>query len=514
MLVRRVAPATFALIVIALLLVAAAGVARFSGLQRMVVWHDEVFSVIRVLGFDHGTVRRSLFSGNDDLSPVQVLRFQTPDPALDWSDTWRALTGHPEHPPLFFLLSRLSVELSEHTILGIRATSALLSLLLFPAIAWLARELYGRGPAPWLALILVAVAPLHLLYAQEARQYALWSVLIAASSAALLRALRRDSTTSWSLYALLLTLSLYTQLLSALLLVTHLVYVGWRGFRENDLKRETVKHLGYAVTAALVVFLPWLLVIIEGYAAMQQFTHWMSQIVSPHRLAWIWLKHLSRPFVDLPGQPWTELLLVPVILAIVLRGRGAQSQKLLWTMLLIWVLGLLSPDLLLGGRRTLESRYLMPVFLASELLLVGALNDYWNGGVRSRWVGIVLVVLLSIAGLLSQWHILQADTWWTKSYSAGNAELARMINRTERPVVLVDVGDANLGEVISLSYLLDEKVRLRIQTDYTAYDPPADATALFALTPGASLKRTLDPDYRFERLSGSWQWYRVIRRHL
>ncbi|MEJ2403704.1 MAG: glycosyltransferase family 39 protein [Candidatus Thiodiazotropha sp.] len=512
MFVRRVAPATLALIVIASLLVAAAGAARFYGLQRMVVWHDEVFSVIRVLGFDHGTVRRSLFAGEHDLNAVQVLHFQTPDPALGWSDTWRALTGHPEHPPLFFLLSRLSVELSESTILGIRATSALLSLLLFPAVAWFARELYGRGAAPWLALILVAVAPLHLLYAQEARQYALWSVLIAASSAALLRALRRDSVANWSLYALLLTLALYTHLLSALLLVVHLVYVGWQGFRENNLQRETAKHLGYAVAAALVLFLPWLLVIIDGYTAMQHFTHWMSQTVSLDRLAWIWLKHLSRPFVDLPEQTWTEWLLVPVILAIVLRGRGAPKQKLLWAMLLIWVLGLLSPDLLFGGRRTLESRYLMPVFLASELLLVGALNDYWNGSVRSRWIGILLLVLLSTAGLLSQWRILHADTWWTKSYSAGNVELARLINHTERPVVLVDVGDANLGEVISLSYLLDTKVRLRIQTDYSAYDPPPDVTALFALNPGDSLKRRLDPDYRFEPLAGSWQWYRLVTR--
>ncbi len=513
MVARRVAPATLTLISIAVLLVSAAGFARFFGLDRMVVWHDEVFSVIRVLGFDHAEVRHSLFSGGEYLNAAQVLRFQAPDPALGWSDTWRALLGHPEHPPLFFLLARLSVEPGEFTAIGIRATSALLSLLLFPAFAWWARELYGRGPAPWLALVLLAVSPLHLLFAQEARQYALWSVLIAASSAALLRALRCDSNSSWSLYALLLSLALYTHLLSGLLLGAHLVYVGWRGFRGNDLQRKTLRHLGLAVTAALLAFLPWLMVIIDGYAAYQQFTHWMSHTVSMQRLMWIWLQHFSRPFIDLPGHAWPALLLVLVILAILRHAPREGSKKLLWTMLLIWVLALLLPDLLLGGRRSLESRYLMPAFLAIEMLLVGAMSDYWQGGVGSRRIAIVLLALLSAGGLLSQWQILHADTWWTKSYSAGNAALARTINRTERPVVLVGAGDPNLGEIISLSYRLKPKVRLRIQTDYADYDPPTDATALFALSPGVSLRRHLDPDFLFEQLPGNRQWYRIEHRH-
>ncbi|MET0052406.1 MAG: glycosyltransferase family 39 protein [Candidatus Thiodiazotropha sp.] len=504
--------ATRTLISIALLLVTVAGFARFYDMQRMIVWHDEVFSVIRVLGFDHAAVRHSLFAGGEDLNAAQVLRYQSPDPALGWSDTWQALRGHPEHPPLFFLLARLSVEPGEQTVLGIRATSALLSLLLFPALAWWARELFGRGPAPWLALVLLALSPVHLLFAQEARQYALWSVLIAASSAALLRALRSDSACNWSLYALLMSLALYTHLLSGLLIAVHLIYVGWRGLGDKDLQRSTLRHLGYAITAALVAFLPWMLLIVDGYAALQQFTQWMSQTVSTERLTWIWLKHLSRPFIDLPGYTWSVLLLIPVLFAIVLRAHREPSEKLLWTMLLIWVLSLLLPDLLLGGRRSLESRYLLPAFLAIEMLLVGAIHSFWQAGVGSRRIAIALLALLSTAGLLSQWQILHADTWWTKSLSAGNAELARIINHTDQPLVLVDAGASNLGEIISLSYRLDAKVRLRIQTDYSDYVPPADATALFALSPGMSLRRRLDPDFRFEQLPGSWQWYRIVRR--
>lgn len=39
-------------------------------------------------------------------------------------------------------------------------------------------------------MALIAVSPFHVLYAQEAREYSLWTVTILLSSAALLRAMR------------------------------------------------------------------------------------------------------------------------------------------------------------------------------------------------------------------------------------------------------------------------------------------------------------------------------------
>jgi uncharacterized membrane protein len=104
----------------------------------MVIWHDEVFSVACVLGYGAGEAHDALYNAGHVLRPKDLQRFQTADPSRTWADTWRALQGHPEHGPLYYLLARIGSGPTEPAVVGLRGTSAALSLLLLPAMAWLA----------------------------------------------------------------------------------------------------------------------------------------------------------------------------------------------------------------------------------------------------------------------------------------------------------------------------------------------------------------------------------------
>jgi len=66
---------------------------------------------------------------------------------------------------------------------AIRSLSAIISLLVFPGVYWLLPGIWVVNG--WIAIALIAVSPFHILYAQEAREYSLWTVTIALSSAAL-----------------------------------------------------------------------------------------------------------------------------------------------------------------------------------------------------------------------------------------------------------------------------------------------------------------------------------------
>jgi len=60
-----------------------------------------------------------------------------------------------------------------------RGLAALISLFVFPCIYWLCLKLFKSG---WMAMALVAVLPIHVVYAQEAREYSLWPAAILLSS--------------------------------------------------------------------------------------------------------------------------------------------------------------------------------------------------------------------------------------------------------------------------------------------------------------------------------------------
>lgn len=489
-----------------LVLVALGIGARFWDLGRMVVWHDEAFSVVRVLGFDHDAVLRDLYTAGRDLSAADLLRYQTPDPTLGWADAWHAMRGHPEHAPLFYLLARMPALAADTAIVGIRATSALLSALLIPAMAWFAWELFQRRSAVWLAAIVVSVAPLHLLYAQEAREYALLAAIVASSSAAFLRALRRDSWAAWSLYAALVALGLYTHLLIGLSLAAHALYGLAATFTDRMSLRRFARGYGFAVGAALLAFVPWILVMLDGLQALRHFTAWMTMPARPGQLLTAWAAGLSRPFVDLPAWPLAWLAVMPLLGVAFWYRERCRDGRLLWLMVLVPFVVVAGPDLMTGGRRSLEARYLMPAFLAIELLVAGALNRGLASGPWSRRVATVALATLVALGLASQWRILQAESWWSKSYSGRNAAFARLVNVTDRPMLLASAGDVNLGELLSLAYHLDGKVRLRLREDISA-PIPADVTALFALLPGDALRRGLEDDYDIHAFDGTWQWF-------
>jgi len=219
------------LLLISLLMLLAGVGLRLHGLEHKVVWHDEVFTLVRVLGFQHQEVLDGIYNGQVQ-TPAQLLRFQQRVPGRGFQDTWRALKEHPEHSPLYYVLAALATHLTESPLLAVRGTSALLSLLLFPALFWLAREWSGGCRVAWVVVALAAVSPLHLLYAQEARQYALLMVLIAAASAALLQALRRQRRRDWVLYGITLSLGLYTHLLFVQVLLAHALYLAWSAWTQ------------------------------------------------------------------------------------------------------------------------------------------------------------------------------------------------------------------------------------------------------------------------------------------
>ena len=513
---------------------------RLVGLEHLVLWHDEVYTLLRVFGHRVTDGWALLFS-DQILGPDQLLALQRPDPAHGLADTWRELTGHPEHAPLYYLLGWLAARLPLDPVVALRGTSALFGLLLPAAAFWLMRELFGRGPAPWIAALLVACSPLHLLYAQEARQYALWTLLTVAASAALVRALRcpepcegaaadagnqpgrrhwmpAGSTRAWSLYALLLAAGLYTHLLFALLLPVHAVYAWLDAVQRSGrlLRPGALPWRPWIAAAgtALLLFLPWALVVLHGLDQALEYTSWMGRQVGVADLFAGWGNLLVRSAVDVwPVAPPTRalLLVVPIAVAVVvyLLRAPRPARWLLPLIALAYAAVVLVPDLVAGGVRSLHGRYTLPALLAVQLMLAWTLGALLAAGPAGRLAGAGALATLVALGLASHGQIARAEVWWNKNINltALTPRAIAVLHAQQRPFLIVGANDTALGQALAVAHALDPGVRiLGIRRQTPAGLVPPDVEQALVLIPTRSVRDALGPGWSVEPWDDGGTW--------
>ena len=499
------------LAIMALLSIVAVSGLRFINLGAKVYWHDEAYSSLRVFGHTGPEYYANMFDGKVH-AVADVQNYQHLDPERGLAATLTALASRPEHPPLYYFLARLWAGFFQDPVVALRSLSALFGLLLLPAVYWFARELFANERVSWATVALAASSPLYLIYSQEARQYALWMLLTALSCAALLHVLRTHSRRALFVYALTVALGLYAHIMAVFIIVAHVTYL----FLLRDrYPRELLKSCSVALALGGLAFMPWLVLFLNAIPDVSQVTGWMWNPVSTPELLRGMLVNVNRLFFDFTGSEY----LVPVSLGVAAVAvgrvwhRAPESTRLLPLLLLtITGLAVLLPDLLAGGRRSLETRYLLPA-----LLVLGICVAYLIGTgaslltQRGRAIG-VLGALLIAGGVYSQLMIVSSSTWWNKSFSANNAEIAAAVNAAERPLLIAGLGEVNPGELLSLSYLLDNRVQLLLLGGDAPEPLPQGYSRYFVLSPAWSQLRWPDPAYTTRKVvDGLGMWELIPR---
>jgi uncharacterized membrane protein len=482
---------------------------RFHDLGHMQLSHDEVYSISRVFGIRHQELVDAVHDGKVH-TPAELLRFQNAQPGNGLKETLGALEEHPEHSPLYYLIGWAVSDWSDKPISALRGASAVLSLLLFPAIFWLTRELWDRRYA-WTALALTAASPLFFLYAREARQYAFWLALISGASAALVRFLRHSTPGNALIYIVLLSLAMYTHLMTGLVMLAHALFVVLHLRQQRAELVRVGKWLVVAWGVALVLFAPWFAVILERRHAFANYTDWMSHATSISHMFTAWTGHLSRLFVDIPGtEPmWILGMVAASIVTIRFFLKAPHQPRLFLGMLMLtYVCSVVLPDLLLGGRRSIETRYLLPLLLALELIVAWAITSSLSS-IRSNLqrTSFAAFILLLASGLYSQYVISSAETWWTKSFSMEDATLAKVINASKKPLVIGSYSTVSTGEILLLTHMLDAHVHVLMENWQQPAQVPDGYSQLFVFMPSDELKAQLERRFKLEPFQGSWKWY-------
>ena len=438
---------------------------RGINLDKKVYWYDETFTSLRVAGYTEAEAVENL-SQNRLLSVEELLKYQTLNPEKSVVDTIKSLaTEDTQHPPLYYGLARFWMQQFGSSVTAMRSFAAVLSLLAFPCIYWLCMELFQSSLTGWVAVSLIAVSPFHLGYAQQSRQYGFWAVTILFSCAALLRALRVKTKLSWGIYAVALAASLYTFLFSGLVAISHGIYVL---FREKFRRISPIitAYIGASI-AGFLIFVPWIIVVIVNFFQAKTVISWTALKGNFIGLLKAWVGNLGRVFCETQNEMIDRLaslgVLILVIYALYFLWRYAPGPARLFVFLLIGLpaASLILPDLITGGLRSTAARYLIPSYLGIELavayLIGNNLKKFLNGSKANISGSILISLLLFTGGFVSCGISLQAEAWW---HNQGNPVVARAINRAANPIV---ISDTHIADILSLSHLLDSKVRLLIE---------------------------------------------------
>jgi uncharacterized membrane protein len=501
---------------------------RFAHLGQQLYWHDETFTSLRISGYNAIEVNQKLFNGKVvGLEALQ--KYQQPNSDKNIVDTVHSLAiDDSQHPPLYYVLVRQWAVLFGSSVTAIRSLSAVFSLLTFPSMYWLCQALFAREAKTLakrqsanlisgLAIALLALSPFQVLYAQEAREYSLWSVITLLCGAALLRAMGINTLGAWGLFTVLLTFGLYTQpmmLLVAIAFALYLLIV--ERFRIN---RVTILGvLSFAL--AMLAFSPWLNIIAKSWS--QTGANWTAIPIPLPILLKTWGLHLLRMFIltesDFGFDHWTTYVGLPLLLLLV--GTAfyqlyRQASLRTWLFVVALTLSTFLPlglmDLVLGGQRSVSSRYIVPFYVglpvAIAYLLAHNLLEWEHSlrGVTTRgvttvqfklWQGIT-ALLLSIS-LLACVFNAQSNTAWTKGINYNLLAVSNLINAAPQPLLVSNSFGINFGTTFALGHQLDPNVKLLLTQDIVETDVsklPSIATgfdSIFLLNPSDAYRQKLE----------------------
>ncbi|HIK33688.1 MAG TPA: dolichyl-phosphate-mannose-protein mannosyltransferase [Oscillatoriales cyanobacterium M59_W2019_021] len=473
---------------------------RFYNLDRKVYWNDEAMTSLRISGHTSAELMQEVYNrGTIDVAEL-LANYQYPNSNRSLQDSIDAFAQHPEHSPLYYLMARFWVQFWGSSIAILRSLSAWMSLLVFPCMYWLCRELLPSPTFAWMATGIVAISPFHVLYAQEAREYSLWTVTILLSSAALLKAIRaseksilsKSSIANWGLYGITVGLGLYAYPFSGLVSISHGLYLA---LLPTAQKIQKLLAYGFAFLLGLLLFFPWLWIVIQNFNNF--INHTISRTNPSENIHLVWGLNLNRIFFDVNqgSSPLNPLLYVTLFLAVYgtwLLCRTTPPKIWLFVLTLMGITGLIliAPDIILGGRRSNNLRYAIPCVLGIQLAVSylfylklkidqKRLRNRWKYGLLALWfVGIVSCGVSS-----------QVEVWWNKSYpqSRYNPAIARMLNEIDRPLV---ISDEVPGRILSLSHLLNPETEWQLVAGSHVPSLPRDR-AVFLYRPSDGLQQRI-----------------------
>ncbi len=367
---------------------------------------------------------------------------------------WDILSGRERdlgNPPLHHLLLNLWSQVFGLGDAALRSLSAAASIAAIPAVHAVARRLAGERAA-LIAAGVMALAPIHVYFAQETRTYAIVTLLVVLNVLMLLRAEEKPERVGrWIAYAASIFLCAYAHYFAFFFLTGQLAYVALTHGRDR------------------AVLLPWIGSVVGGAGLylvwIPSFLAQVSTTGNLSRSADSWLLHgMGTPLVFSVGTTllWKDTVSVPRILAaaVALVAFGAAFLAGCWhlrvrrkrlALLLLWLLSPIALPLLISVALFpfYNVRYAVIAAPAMAILVAAGLD------------GLPRFSRLAVACAVASTSLLSLASYFTSTvkhdWRSAAAELDGKVRPGDVLVFDVDTGETPFGR-----YARSRAPRLRL----------------------------------------------------
>ncbi|MBF2013989.1 MAG: glycosyltransferase family 39 protein [Rivularia sp. T60_A2020_040] len=404
---------------------------RFSSLASLPPWTDEFATIVFSLGNSFKTVPLNQVINSDIL--LQPL-IPTPEAAI--SDVIQRLFKESTHPPLYFILTHLWMKLFANSgeiasVWVARSLSAFFGVLSIPAMFGFGYLAFRSKLVAHIAAGIIAVSPLMIFLAREARHYTLIMLLVIASLSCFLKAIenlnRQQSLPLWLsfLWIIINIVGVATHYFFALTLLTEgLVLFGyiWHDIRKakpnrlNPVQPYLWRILVIAI-ASLAGCLIWLPIVQSFYGSEP--TEWVidnsgNNFFAPLGRLLLWVMSIFSLLPSAPSILPTWIIIVSGVttlfflvwitpylvygLKVCSQSNNSLSIQILTRYIIAAIILFLFCTYILNIDLTLAARFIF-VFAPAIILLVSALLTVcWQVLKKNTQLTVIIIWLMALIG--------------------------------------------------------------------------------------------------------------------
>lgn len=341
-------------------------------------------------------------------------------------------TGKDVHPPFYYMMLHIWLNLFGNSELAARSLSAVFSLATIPVLYAIAVRVFYKNVA-YVAALIFAFSRINIFYSQECRMYTLLTFLACLSFLLLIKIIqnkgsKKNDNIFLALYVIANTAMIYTHNFGFMILISQVLYILIILLKSKSFKTAKILPLGISYFILFVLYLPWLFVFLYQLKSVGQ---------------GFWLPNISifsgfESFIELSGSIALSIIYTLLLFKIYKKNEKHSEEienggsKIGVGMFWLWFILPIALPLLISyiSSPIFNARYLLLTSPALIVLVAVGIDKIIAN--KLKWSIVLVILVLSVLALTEDWTTKEKENW---------RATAEFIDKTctDEDLIIVDV---------------------------------------------------------------------------